>query len=131
MSLGPAELQPPPFQTGERLSRDEFERRYRAAGQGVWAELIDGVVYVLADVPDQFRAEPCFDLIGWLGTYRWCTHSVRGVARISWRLDADNEPQPDACLLLLPGHGGRARTDADGFLVGAPELVAEVAANRA
>jgi Uma2 family endonuclease len=43
------------------------------------------------------------------------------------RLDLDNEPQPDAYLRILPEFGGQAILDAKGYVVGAPELVAEVA----
>ena len=45
------------------------------------------------------------------------------------RLDLDNEPQPDVCLFLDPACGGAARIDADGYIAGAPEFVAEVAAS--
>jgi len=45
------------------------------------------------------------------------------------RLDWDNEPQPDALLIVDPGRGGQARISADDFIEGAPELVAEVAAS--
>jgi Uma2 family endonuclease len=47
------------------------------------------------------------------------------------RLDLDNEPQPDALLLIAPEHGGQSRLDNDGYIVGAPELLAEVAASSA
>jgi hypothetical protein len=34
----------PPLQNGDRLTRDEFERRYHAMPQLKHAELIEGVV---------------------------------------------------------------------------------------
>jgi Uma2 family endonuclease len=40
-----------------------------------------------------------------------------------------SEPQPDGCLLLLPECGGQTRENEDGYLAGAPELVAEVASS--
>lgn len=40
-------------------------------------------------------------------------------------------PQPDGLLRLAPEYGGRARVEAKGYLDGAPELVAEVAASSA
>ena len=43
------------------------------------------------------------------------------------RLDLDNEPQPDATLMIEPSRGGRARISDDDYIEGAPELVAEVA----
>src|SRR5206468_11215985 len=38
-------------------------------------------------------------------------------------------PEPVAFLRLLPTHGGQSRTDKDGYVAGAPELVAEVSAS--
>ena len=47
------------------------------------------------------------------------------------RLDLDNEPQPDAALLIDPGAGGRARLSDDDYIEGAPELIAEITAGSA
>jgi hypothetical protein len=44
------------------------------------------------------------------------------------RLDMLNEPQPD---LLMMRDGGQARMDADGYISGAPEFIAEIAASSA
>jgi Uma2 family endonuclease len=46
------------------------------------------------------------------------------------RLDLDNEPQPDA-VLLIDGRDGKARISDDDYIEGAPELIAEVAASSA
>jgi hypothetical protein len=40
-------------------------------------------------------------------------------------------PQPDAYLIVMPTHGGQAQIDGKGYIVGAPELVAEVSATTA
>jgi Uma2 family endonuclease len=42
-----------------------------------------------------------------------------------------NEPQPDALLRLEPSAGGTSRVGPDGYIEGAPELIAEVAASSA
>ena len=42
------------------------------------------------------------------------------------RLDADNEPQPDAVLFRI---GGNAQVDEDGYVTGSPELIVEIAAS--
>jgi Uma2 family endonuclease len=47
------------------------------------------------------------------------------------RLDADNEPQPDALMYRLRSAGGQAEVDSDGYLTGAPDLVVEIAASSA
>ena len=45
------------------------------------------------------------------------------------RLDAHNEPQPDALLRLDKEVGGNSHVGEDGYLEGAPELIAEVASS--
>jgi Uma2 family endonuclease len=119
----------PPLETGDRLSRAEFERRYEAMPDLKKAELIEGVVYVPSPVRMHHHAEPHFDLISWLGHYEWATPGVIGADNASTRLDLENEPQPDAVLLIDPARGGQARVSADDYLEDAPELVAEVASS--
>ena len=41
----PRKLNPPPLESGDRLSRAEFERRYHAHPGIKKAELVEGVVY--------------------------------------------------------------------------------------
>jgi hypothetical protein len=45
------------------------------------------------------------------------------------RLDLENEPQPDAILIIKPACGGQARLSEDDYLESGPELVAEVSAS--
>jgi len=47
------------------------------------------------------------------------------------RLDVDNEPQPDAVLLIDSLHGGQTCLSDDGYIEGAPEFVAEISASTA
>jgi Uma2 family endonuclease len=47
----------------------------------------------------------------------------------SVRLDLDNEPQPDAAMIIEPAFGGHVTLDADDYVVGGPELVGEVSAS--
>ena len=47
------------------------------------------------------------------------------------RLDADNEPQPDACLRIEEAAGGQSRISEDDYIKGTPELIVEVAASSA
>ena len=47
------------------------------------------------------------------------------------RLDPINEPQPDCVLFIQPEHGGKVVIDEEGYINGAPDLVAEVAASSA
>jgi Uma2 family endonuclease len=119
-----------PLRAGDRLTRDEFERRYEAMPNVRKAELIEGVVYMPSPVSAEDHGEPHFDFITWLGVYRARTAGVRGGDNSSLRLDMDNEPQPDGYLRLLPECGGRSKL-VGGYLEGPPELAAEVSASSA
>jgi Uma2 family endonuclease len=133
IAIGPPPIVPrslPPLQNGDRLTRAEFERRYAAMPNVTKAELIEGVVYMPSPVSEQ-HGSPHFDLITWLGVYRWGTPGVRGGDNTTLRLDLDNEPQPDAFLRLLPEFGGQSSLSPEGYVEGAPELVAEISATSA
>ncbi len=120
----------PDLHAGDRLTRAEFERRYAAMPRLHKAELVEGVVYVPSPVSTNDHGDPCFKLITWLGGYMAMTPGVQGGDNSTVRLDLDNEPQPDAFLRILPECGGQSRT-VDGYVEGAPELVAEVSASSA
>src|SRR5437762_1823862 len=60
----------PPLKVGDRLTRDEFERRYDAMPHLKKAELIEGVVYVPSPVRQRHHSGPHFSLNGWLFLYR-------------------------------------------------------------
>jgi Uma2 family endonuclease len=116
---------------GDRLTRDEFERRYEAMPEVKKAELIEGVVYMGSAVRYEQHSRPEHALTAWLILYRRRTPGPDSGGNATVRLDLDNEPQPDL-LLRVPEHaGGRSRVTADGYLEGAPELVVEVAASSA
>lgn len=121
----------PPLESGDRLSRQEFERRYKAMPQNKKAELVEGVVYVASPLRFESHAEPHSSLIGWLWTYRTATPGVRLGDNATVRLDLDNEPQPDGVLFFEQRVGGQARVSADDYIEGAPELVVEIAASSA
>jgi Uma2 family endonuclease len=117
------------LESGDRLSRAEFERRYDAMPGLKKAELIEGVVYMASPVRHRHHGKPHGQLTTWLGTYAAGTPGVEFSDNTSVRLDLDNEPQPDALLFIDPARGGQARISANDYVEGAPELVAEVAAS--
>jgi len=119
----------PPLENGDRLTRVEFERRYDAMPHLKKAELIEGVVHVPSPVSYRQHGSQHAHLISWLGQYTAHTPGVGVGDNTSVRLDLDNEPQPDALLLIDPACGGQTRLSVDGFIEGAPELVAEVASS--
>lgn len=121
----------PPLVAGDRLTRDEFERRYDAMPGLKKAELIEGVVYMPSPVRCGAHGDPHALLVVWLGHYWVATPAVQVLVETTVRLDLDNEPQPDAMLRIRPAAGGQSRTSADDYVEGAPELAAEVTASTA
>jgi Uma2 family endonuclease len=119
------------LESGDRLTRQEFERRYQAMPQIKKAELIEGVVYVASPVRATHHGRPHAKIMTWLGTYWVATPGVDLQDNTTVRLDADNEPQPDALLRLEPEVGGNSRISDDDYVEGAPELIAEIAASSA
>lgn len=117
-----------PLENGDRLTRDEFERRYAAMAHLKKAELIEGVVYVPAALRFRSHGQPHGQIMTWLGVYQAFTPKVELGDNSTVRLDLDNEPQPDAVLLI---DGGQARVSKDDYIEGAPELVVEIAASSA
>jgi Uma2 family endonuclease len=99
------------------------------------AELIEGVVYVPSPVCHLEHGKPHSFIIGWLMVYYAATPGVDISDNATVRLDSAhtdlNEPQPDALLRLEPSAGGTSRVGPDGYIEGAPELIAEVAASSA
>jgi Uma2 family endonuclease len=64
---------------------------------------------------------------GWLDRYERFTPGVEGCDGSTVKLFPEGEPQPDHLLIIPRQFGGQSGIDADGFLTGAPELVAEFA----
>jgi Uma2 family endonuclease len=122
----PAQSALPLLEAGDRLSREEFERRYQQMPRLKKAELIEGTVYMPSPIRCNLHAEPHSQLGTWLGYYASETPGVRCADNATVRLDLDNEPQPDLLLLKLPAKGGQARISADDYIEGAPELVVEI-----
>jgi len=119
----------PELENGDRLTRVEFERRYDAMPGLKRAELIEGVVYMPSPVRLDRHGNPHIHLATWIGVYESVTPGVKAGDNASVRLDLDNMPQPDV-LLSIPRHaGGQSRVSDDGFVEGAPELIAEIASS--
>jgi Uma2 family endonuclease len=121
----------PPLENGDRLTRFEFERRYSAMPQLKKAELIEGIVYMPAALRFRSHGQPHSWIMGWLTNYAAVTPGVLTGDAPTVRLDLDNEPQPDAVLLIDEISGGQSRLSEDDYIDGAPELVIEIAASSA
>ncbi|HYV37960.1 MAG TPA: Uma2 family endonuclease [Gemmataceae bacterium] len=119
----------PRLENGDLLSREEFERRYKAAPRWQKAELIDGVVHMPSPVRHRRHGKPQSRLSGWVVHYETATPGIESSGNGTLRLDDSSEPQPDAFLLISPEFGGQAVIDEDDYVAGAPEWVGEIAAS--
>ena len=121
----------PPLDSGDRLTRAEFERRYTLHPELKKAELIEGVVYVTSPVRIRQHSQPHARIMAWITQYWAATPGIQVADNGTYRLDDENEPQPDVSVWIdQPGRGG-VQIDADDYLVGTPELLVEVAASTA
>jgi Uma2 family endonuclease len=116
----------PRLETGDHLTRAEFERRYEAMPQLKKAELVEGIVYVGSPVRHTVHGRPHAVIITWLGAYAFKTPGVDVSDNATVRLDLENEPQPDALLRIEEESGGTSRIRED-YVEGPPELIVEIA----
>ncbi len=112
--------------SGDRMNREEFHRVYSQMPEDFRAELVGGIVYVSSPI-----RHPHGDFVALLGgaffNYAGSTPGVRASVDVTIILGAESELQPDLHLRILPEFGGRSKPTDEEYLVGAPELVAEVA----
>jgi Uma2 family endonuclease len=119
-----APVLPPLLRDGDRLTRDEFLRRWERLPELKRAELIDGVVYMpspISYVHDNYH----FRLNCWLGFYVMETPDCRGGNSGTWLMAPDSAPQPDLTLTRTSESGGQSRLE-QGYSAGSPELIVEV-----
>jgi len=114
------------LESGDRLTREEFHRRYCTRPDIKKAELIQGVVYVGSPVRHRQHGRPHGLVMGWLNEYARRDPDL-DVGDNATVFMGDSEVQPDACLFHMSA--GRVRETDDGYLEGAPELVVEVSAS--
>ncbi len=120
---------PPPagwLENGDRLTRDEFERRYARMPHGNKAELIEGVVYMPSPVRNS-HSEATSLIAWWLVNYAMMTPGAEVGDNGTIRLSAHTVVQPDLHLRLAERVGGAARVTDDDYIAGPPELAAEIA----
>jgi Uma2 family endonuclease len=114
---------------GDRLTQGEFHRRYEAHPDETKFELVGGIVYMASPAGLDHGTNDS-DLATALGVYRVATPGVRAAGNVTVILGENSEPQPDRVLFIDPAVGGQAKIEKRGdknYLVGAPELIAEIA----
>jgi Uma2 family endonuclease len=121
-------VRPPGFVTGERLTVEEFLRRWDELPELKNAELINGVVYLSSPVGlEHGRLDT--RIILWLAYYAQATPGCDSGNNSTW-LMSGSAPQPDAYLRILPAHGGQSASKGP-LGAGAPELAVEVSISSA
>jgi Uma2 family endonuclease len=117
-----------PLVSGEKLSREEFLRRWEALPHVKFAELLEGEVYVPSPL---LLAHGTQDNAAglWLGYYAGFTPGCEAANQVTWLMLRD-APQPDCCLFIKPEYGGQSGVEG-GYGSGAPELIVEVAVSSA
>jgi len=118
----------PPLESGDVLDASEYWRRYCATQEKVKAERINRKVYIMSPLRAVHHGNPHFLLAQWIGHYAMYHPTLIGSDNATIRLNGDNDPQPDLCLLRV---NGQTHFDDDGFIVGAPEMIVEVAGSSA
>lgn len=107
--------------SGDRMSRDEFLRRWERIPEIKRAELIDGVVYLASPVSELHSDyEQLFNR--WLSHYQERTEGLKVMPAATFLL-AGSSPQPDLALIRLSGSSRSGKK----FREGPPELVVEIA----
>lgn len=120
----------PPLNSGDRLSRSEFHHRYGQYPEIKKAELVEGVVIVGSPVHKQ-HSIPHFRFATVLGVYCAGTPGILAGDNQSVILDHENELQPDLCVWVAGEQSAKAEESEKGPLIGAPDLVVEIAASSA
>jgi hypothetical protein len=118
-----AKIPLPPLRDGDRLTRDEFLRRWEAMPELKLAELIDGIVHLPSPV-SRIHGSFDIDLGTWARTYSAHTPGCEAYGKPTWLMQQD-APQPDSCLRILPDYGGRSSNEGI-YGAGSPELIVEV-----
>lgn len=115
---------PPPLREGDRLTGEEFLRRWEAMPDLKRAELLDGVVHMPSPVSHLHNAiHPL--LSAWLVEYMKVTPGCQAGIDGTWLMSPTTIPQPDLTLRLLPECGGQSSV-VNEYLAGSPELAIEI-----
>jgi Uma2 family endonuclease len=121
----PSEIE---LQNGDRMNREEFHRLYEQTPEGFKAELIGGIVYVASPLYPA-HGKPHLHLGAVVVAYEARTPGVDASDNTTILLGNKGEPQPDLYVRILPEYGGQSSTGDNECVVGAPELIIEVASS--
>ncbi len=116
----------PLLANGDRMGQAEFHRRYELYPGNDKFELVGGTVYMASPVR-LLHGRYDEELSYLLKTYSNATSGVESVGNITTILGEESQPQPDRVLRILTEYGGRSGVNADDYVTGPPEFLAEIA----
>jgi Uma2 family endonuclease len=122
----PLEPEVPQLNNGDRMTREEFHRIYEQMPDDFKAELVGGIVYVASPLKRKHGTRH-LALGTVFGIYEAHTCGVEAGDNTTILLGDEGEPQPDLYLRILEECGGQSRASADDYILGAPELLSEIA----
>lgn len=117
----------PYLRNGDCMLRKEFHRLYSQMPDGYRAELLGGIVFEPPSPVSYSHGEHQLFLGHLLMTYSRRTPHVSAAVEASLFLSNEDELQPDLTLRLSQDAGGKSVLNSTGFVIGAPEMVAEIA----
>lgn len=118
----------PPLAAGDKLTRDEFLRRWELHPEIKRAELIGGTVYMPSPLSVE-HAEMDSPIAGVFWFYSANTPGTKSGINATTQMLKD-APQPDDYLRILPECGGQCSIEGK-YLNGTPELIGEVSLSSA
>ena len=119
----------PLMDNGDRMKAAEFEARYSAMPHVKRADLLNGVVYMPSPTRYESHGTPHPMMAAWIDNYCMFTPGLGGGDNATICLDDENQPQADVSLRIPEAAGGQSTLSDDDYLMGAPELIVEVAAS--
>jgi Uma2 family endonuclease len=117
----------PPLEPGDHLDQKTFHERYEAMPPDFRAELIGGIVFMPSPLKRPHSRTHGL-LYSWVSGYEDATPGTESHLTATTILDDEAEPEPDVDLLIVAPNHGRTREE-DEYIVGPPELIAEVASS--
>jgi Uma2 family endonuclease len=113
----------PPLVAGDKLTREEFFRRWEAMPNLKRAELIGGIVYMPSPLSwDHGDVDSRVNF--WIKYYAGHTPGCATAVNATWLMGED-APQPDSSIRILPEYGGRSPLEGR-YPRGVPDFLAEV-----
>lgn len=113
------------LRSGDHMTQQEFHRVYETMPEDFKAELIGGIVYVTP--PTSYSHGKHHLMLGAvLCAYEASTPGAEAGDNTTVILSENSEPQPDLFLRISPDCGGQSRTNQDDYVLGPPELAAEI-----